>query len=435
MNRPMGTNTPEKTSRIPGFYRLTISERIRAVARFANLAPDTVEALELGLPLSRANRMVENVGALMSLPLGFSPNFRIDAEDHIVPMAIEEPSVVAAASNGAQLLRGGDGIHTETSAPVMIGQVQLIDVPSIEEAIRNIQEAEIEILGIANSHKPRVIERGGGARKVICRPFPETAAGPMLIVHLHIDVRDAMGANIVNTMVEAVSERLEQLSGGRTNVRVLSNLADLRTVEAIGRVPIERLQRRGMHMSAEEIAERMESASVFAEIDPYRATTHNKGTMNGVDAVLLATGQDFRAVEAGAHAYAARSGQYSALSTWRREGDTLVGRLKLPMQVGIVGGVVRVHPVAAAALEILGVQTASCLARIATAVGLAQNLTALLALATDGIQRGHMALHARNIAASVGAADTIIDEIAEQMVAARMINADYASMLVRMKKK
>ena len=418
-----------RSSRLAGFYKLGVEARLAAIKGFADLTDDDVAALRGADPeaLAVAERMIENVAGIFHLPVGIAANFRIDDHDVLVPMVIEEASVVAASSNAARLLRTGKGILTEATAPLMIGQIQLCDLPDVSAAVHALSEARDELLEMANNGEPRLVARGGGARRIELREFAETEFGPMLVVHLLVDVCDAMGANLVNGMAERLAGRCEELSGGKAFLRILSNLADKRLIHATGKVPLKLLDRPQMGFTSSEVADRVVRASVFAEVDPYRAATHNKGIMNGVDAFLLATGQDWRAVEAGAHAYAARDGHYTAMAQWRVQRDHLVGRISMPMQVGIVGGVTRVHPVVKVLLKIVGAKTAADIGRVAAAVGLAQNLAAILALATEGIQRGHMSLHARNIAASVGARDDQIDEVVAEMIRRRTINHDAAA--------
>ena len=421
-----------KTSRISGFYKLSLVERLAAVQRFADLSPDEIETLRSpdGLPLEMAARMIENVGGLYHLPVGFAANFRIDGRDRLVPMVTEEPSIVAAASNMARILRDGPGIETGATDPIMIAQIQVCDVPDMAAARAAVLAEADTLIAKASALDPRLVAAGGGARRIEVRELPETFVGPMLVVHIHADVRDAMGANAVNTMAEALAPDIARLTGGEVGLRILSNLADQRLVRAVGRVPVGALASERLGLTGEQVADRIVRASAFAEADPYRAVTHNKGLMNGVDAVLMGAGQDLRAVEAGAHAFAARDGRYTALSTWRREGAELVGRAELPMQVGIVGGVTKVHPVVKVLLKVLGVATADELSRIAVSVGLAQNLGAILALSTEGIQRGHMSLHARNIAAAAGARDDQIDAVVSGMVAARTFTHEAAERLL-----
>lgn len=422
-----------RSSRLTGFYKLGVRQRLGLVQRFADLDDHEVATLEGGNPqvLAQASRMIENVGGLFHFPVGFAANFRIDDRDVLVPMVIEEPSVVAASSNAARLMRGGPGIVTDATSPVMIGQIQLCNVPDLVAGKGALEAAAPELVERANVGHNRLLARGGGAIGLRVRVLPESMIGPMLVVHLHVDVCDAMGANLVNTMVENIAQRCEALSGGKAFLRILSNLADQRLVWATGRVKLASLERPQLGWDGREVAERIERASVFAEVDPYRAATHNKGIMNGVDAFLLATGQDWRAVEAGAHAHACRHGRYGAMSTWRVEGDELVGRLEMPMQVGIVGGVTRVHPVVKVLLKVVQARTASDIGRIAASVGLAQNLAAIMALATEGIQRGHMSLHARNIAAAAGARDSEIDRVVAEMIRRHTITHDAAEDIMR----
>ncbi len=396
------------TSILPHFYKHSLQERRAQLVEHLALDAHTQEGLwgQHPLPIEKAEQMVENVIGLMSLPLGLCVNLQINGRDHLVPMAIEEASVVAAASHAAKLLRAGGGIHAENTPPLMIGQIQLCDIPDIDRAIARLYEHQEELLAQAAKMDPRLVEVGGGPRAIELRRLDpleqDDPLGPMLIVHLIVDVRDAMGANAVNTMCEGLAPRLAELAGGRARLRILSNLADRRLVTVRGRVPFAAFCKPNQPSEeGEAIAYGIQEASIFAERDPYRAATHNKGIMNGIDAVLVATGQDYRAVEAGAHAYAAQKGRYTALSRWRVQDGALHGEMTLPMAVGIVGGVIRVHPTAQAALQIMQISTAQELAHIAAAVGLAQNLAAIRALANEGIQQGHMRLHSRNIAAEI----------------------------------
>ncbi|MCC6024286.1 MAG: hydroxymethylglutaryl-CoA reductase, degradative, partial [Thaumarchaeota archaeon] len=388
----------ERTSRIPGFYKLTVEERLRIVAEFAGLSEEEVELLRRYAALDRdtANRMIENVIGTFQLPLGIAVNFLINGRDYMVPMVIEEPSVVAAASNAARMTREGGGVFAQSTESLMIGQIQLVGIKDPYAARLEVLRNREEILAIANEQDPVLVNLGGGAKDLEARVI-ETRLGPMLIVHLIVDVRDAMGANAVNTMAEAVAPRLASITGGRYRLRIISNLADKRLVRAWTRIPPEAVGGR-------EVAEGIVEAWAFADADPYRAATHNKGIMNGVDAVVIATGNDWRAVEAGAHAYACRFGAYKPLSTWEiDEKGNLVGSLEMPLAVGIVGGATRTNPLARICLKILGVKTARELAEVIGAVGLVQNLAALRALAAEGIQAGHMSLHAKNIAIMAGA--------------------------------
>lgn len=396
-------------SAIANFYRLSLQDK-RNKLQESGFSEDELRALwgEPGLSLEQAERMIENVVGLYQLPLGICTNLQINGHDRLVPMVIEESSVVAAASNASKMLRAGGGVRAESTASLMIGQIQLVDVPDLDKATRMILEAKESLLLRVGQQFPAWQERGGGPRDIEVRTLlPQSSddpLGPMLIVHLIVDVCDAMGANAINSMCEYLAPILTQMVGGRVRLRILSNLSDRRLVSVQGRVPIrafckpEQPDEHGV-----EVARGIEEASVFAERDPYRAATHNKGIMNGVDAVLMATGQDYRAIEAGVHAYAARTGRYSALSRWRYRDGFLLGEMTLPLAVGTVGGILKMHPSIQAALRLMQIQHAHELAEIAAAVGLAQNLAALRALASEGIQQGHMRLHAHNIATEVGA--------------------------------
>ncbi len=410
-----------RTSRLPGFHKLPIEERIRIVKEFAGLSDEDVGILTKtgALGLEVADRMIENVIGTAELPLGIATNFLINGKDYLIPMAIEEPSVVAAASNAAKMCRAGGGIRAVASEQLMIAQVQLVKVPNPHAAAFKIIERKEELLDLANSTNPVLIKVGGGARDVEVRVL-DSPMGPMVIVHLIVDVRDAMGANTVNTMAEAVAPLIEQWTGGKVYLRILSNLADRRIVRAWCRVPKEAI-------GGEDVVEGVLWAWAFAAADPYRAATHNKGIMNGIIAVALATGQDTRALEAGAHAFAARRGRYGPLTVWEKdENGDLHGCIEIPIAVGTVGGAVKVNPVARVALKILGVKTAKELSEVMAAVGLAQNLAALRALATEGIQKGHMKLHARQIAISVGARPEEVDRVVKEMLREGVIRVDMA---------
>mgnify|MGYP000117778686 CR=1 FL=1 len=410
-----------KTSRIPGFYKLTPEERLRIVAEFAGLTEEEVDLLRRfgALDESTANRMIENVIGAFQLPIGIAVNFLINGRDYMIPMVIEEPSVVAAASNAARMTREGGGVYAQSTESLMIGQIQILGVKDPHGARFEILKNKDEILEIANEKDPVLVKLGGGAKDLEVRVV-ESRLGPMLIVHLIVDVKDAMGANAVNTMAEAVAPRLASIAGGRFRLRIISNLADKRLVRAWTRIPPEAV-------GGKEVAEGIVEAWAFADADPYRAATHNKGIMNGVDAVVIATGNDWRAVEAGAHAYAARSGRYKPLSTWEiDEKGYLVGTLEMPLAVGIVGGATRTNPLARICLKILGVKSAKELAEVIGAVGLVQNLAALRALAAEGIQAGHMSLHAKNIAIMAGAVGDEIDQVAEIMVREKCVRVDKA---------
>ncbi len=422
------SSDPSRSSRIPRLYRLAPDERLERVADAAGLSADRLTAG--GITLEQADRMIENVIAVHGLPLGIATNLQVNGRDILVPMAIEEPSVVAGLSFAAKLAREGGGFAAEAEPPRMIGQIQLLDIASLDDAQERILSAKATLLDTANAQDPVLVRLGGGARDIQVRIFRETLVGPMLVVHLIHDVRDAMGANAVNTACEAIAPDLESLSGGRVGLRILSNLADQRLARARCRVPATALALEGL--SPAEGVQRILEAQAFAEADPYRATTHNKGIMNGIDAVALATGNDWRAIEAGAHAYAARDGRYRPLSRWESDerGD-LVGRIELPMAAGTFGGATRAHPTAQLSLAILGVETSQELAQVLAAVGLAQNLAALRALAMEGIQRGHMRLHARQVAMAAGASAGQIDQVAQRMVQEGTVRSDRAEAILK----
>jgi hydroxymethylglutaryl-CoA reductase len=424
----MGT----QNSRLQGFYQLNPFERLQMVGSFDGLNDQDLHALHGGsgsLSIERADKMIENVVGTFNLPLGIATNFVINGRDALIPMVVEEPSIVAGASYAARLIRAGGGFQTSSTDPLMIGQIQLVAVAEPEQARAAILARKDEILALANAQSLSLVRLGGGARDVEVNLFESSPMGPMLVVHLIIDCRDAMGANAINSMCEATAPLLEQISGGRAYLRILSNLTDRRLARVRAVVPPSALDRNGI--SGEEVAEGIMWAYAFAAVDPYRATTHNKGIMNGIDPVLVATGQDWRAIEAGAHAYAARSGQYTSMSVWERDADgNLVGTLELPLAVGIVGGATKVHPSAQAALKLLNVQSANELAEICVCAGLASNLAAMRALATEGIQRGHMGLHARQIALAAGASGSLVDTIARRMIEERNIKPARAEMLL-----
>jgi len=421
----------DKTSRLPGFYDLSVEERADRVAEWAGLDGEERAVLAgAGLSAERADQMIENVVGLHGLPLGIAANFFINGRDYLVPMAIEEPSVVAAASYMARIVREAGGFSASSTEPLMIGQMQVLDLPDPWAARYELLAHKQRLLDLADQTDPLVVSLGGGARDLEVHVFPDTAAGPMLVLHLLYDTRDAMGANTVNTAVEALAPLVEEISGGRVHLRILSNLADRRLARAKCVIPPALLA--FGDYSGEEVVQGIVEAHAFAAADAYRATTHNKGIMNGIDAVALACGQDWRAIEAGSHAYAAcggsaTSGRYTSLSTWTRDRDgCLVGTLELPLAVGTVGGASRVHPGARVALKILGVQSARELAEVMAAVGLAQNLGALRALSTEGIQRGHMTLHARQVALAAGATGDQVAAVAARLVTERKIRLDRA---------
>ncbi len=422
----------EKNSRLGGFYQLSPADRLNAVGAFDGLNRDDLHALrgESSLSLDRADKMIENVVGTFSLPLGIATNFRINGKDKLVPMAVEEPSIVAGASYAAKLARAGGGFFTSSTPSLMIGQVQLVGIDSMEGAKHDILARRDELLALANRQSTALVALGGGAKDIEVHTFPSSPMGPMLVVHLIIDCLDAMGANAINTMAEAIAPRLEAITGGRAYLRILSNLTDRRLARAKVIIPARALDRDSMR--GEEVIEGILWAYSFAAVDPYRATTHNKGILNGIDPVLIATGQDWRAVEAGAHAYAARDGRYTSLTMWERDNDgNLIGTIEMPLAVGIIGGAVKVHPTAQAALKLLDVHSARELAEVCVCAGLASNLAALRALACEGIQRGHMSLHARQIAMSAGAPPELVETVAERLIEERCIKPARAEEMVR----
>jgi hydroxymethylglutaryl-CoA reductase len=418
-------------SRIPGFHKKSVNERQNLIRESASLDEATIGRLSHGgIDLATADRMIENVVGLYSLPLGIATNFLINQREILVPMVIEEPSVVAGASFAARLVREGGGFTAEADAPEMIGQIQIMDVPDVEAAERALRENRAEILAEAGQADPVLRKAGGGPRDIAIRRIESSPVGPFLVLHLILDVRDAMGANAVNTACERIAPRIEKLTGGRVNLRILSNLADRRLARARCTIPVGSLAFE--EWSSERVRDGILEAYAFAAADPYRAATHNKGIMNGVDAIVIATGNDWRAMEAGAHAYAARSGIYTSLSRWERAPNgALAGFLEMPMAAGIVGGTTRVHPLAQTALKILGVQSARELAEVIVAVGLAQNLAALRALGTEGIQHGHMRLHARQVAIAAGAKGEAVEKVAQRLVEENAIRFDRAEALVQ----
>lgn len=413
-----------RSSEISGFYKLTPEERLRYVAEFAGLNEKEVETLKMSgaLPVSQANRMIENVIGTFELPLGVATNFLINGRDYLIPMATEEPSVIAAASNAAKMAKPR-GFFTESTLPVMIGQIQVTGVKNPTEATKAIMDARDQIISKANEQDPVLVKLGGGAVEVEVRPI-DSRAGPMLIVHLLVDVRDAMGANVINTMCEAVAPMIERLTGGKVFLRIVSNLAVYRLARAKAVFGEEAL-------GGKEVVDGILQAYAFAAADPYRCATHNKGIMNGVIAVATATANDTRALEAGAHGYAAMGGNYKPLSHWSKtmEGD-LQGTIEIPVPVGVIGGSTAVHPIAKISRKISGVKSAREFGEVMAVVGLANNLAAMRALATDGIQKGHLRLHARNVAASVGAEEELIDKVAQKMIAEKKISYDRAKAIL-----
>ncbi len=429
---PIETALRERSSRLPGFYQLPLAKRRATVARWAGLTHDEIALLDGGLDAGRADAMIENVVGCFGLPVGVATNFVVNGRDVLVPMAVEEPSVVAAASHGALMARRGGGFTAGSDDPVMIGQVQVLDIAAedLDAAAARVLAARADLMALADSRSETLPRLGGGAKDIEVRRFPDTPAGPMLVVHLHFDTRDAMGANAVNTACEAIAPRVAAVTGGRVLMRILSNLADRRKAWAACRVPAAALGRTGHPGDA--VARGIVEANALAIVDPYRAATHNKGILNGIDPVVIATGNDWRSAEAGAHAYAARDGAYRALTDWRLDAATgdLLGRLEVPLALGTVGGGTRSHPLAAVCLKVLGVQSARELAEVVASVGLAQNLSALRALVAEGIQNGHMALHARQLALAAGATGDAALRIAEQLVSEGQIKGTRARELV-----
>lgn len=415
-----------KTSSYSGFFKLSTEERMKEVAEFCGLSEEEQAILRDAdsLDMDKADHMIENVIGRFTLPMGVGVNFVINGKDYVIPMVTEEPSVVAACSNAAKMARPGGGFTTDYTGSVMISQIQLLDVPAPFYAKGKILEHKAQIAEICNAKDPMLVKLGGGVKDVEVRVL-DSIVGPMVIVHLLVDTGDAMGANAVNTMAEAVAPYLEELTGGRAELRILSNLADHRIARA-------RAVFKKDAIGGEEVVDKMLAAYAFAAADPYRAATNNKGIMNGIIPVVIATGNDTRAIESGAHAYAARSGKYSPFATWEKNADgDLVGSIELPMAVGLVGGATKIHPAAQVAVKMLGVKTAGELAQIIAAVGLAQNMAAIKALATEGIQRGHMSLHARNLATVAGAKGEVLEKIVKQMVAEKNVRLEYAQELMK----
>jgi len=417
------------TSRLAGFYKLPIPERVEQIGRMLRLSPEELSFMQgvQALPPEIANQMIENAVGTFSLPLGLGLNLQVNGRDYLVPMAVEEPSVIAAVSFAAKIVREAGGFTAEADDSMMIGQVQVTHYGDPTEASQKIAAAKDQILALANSFHPQLVNRGGGAKDIEVRvlPAPEGPRGePMVIVHVLVDTQEAMGANLINTMAEGIAPFIEQVTGGKVYLRILSNLADRRLARAWCRIPVPLLA--DFNLSGQEIAEGIAQASRFARADPYRAATHNKGVMNGVDAVAIATGQDWRAIEAGAHAFACREGQYRPLSNWYLEDGFLIGHLELPLALGLVGGAIKIHPGVQLSLKILRVSSVRELAMIIAAIGLAQNFAALRALGSVGIQQGHMALHARCVAVTAGARGASVEKIANLMVKAGHVKVDKA---------
>jgi hydroxymethylglutaryl-CoA reductase len=421
----------KKTSRIPKFYQKTLDERLTIVSEWCNLSTNDKNVLYgvIGFSPEHANNMIENAIGIYSLPMGIATNFLINKKHYLIPMVIEEPSVIAAVSNAAKMFHTGGGFKTHSDEPIMIGQIQLLDVKNLKLAKQEILKNKQTLINEANKIGGSIIKHGGGARDIEIRIFEDTPIGHMLIIHLLYDTREAMGANAINTAVEHIAPFIEEYTGGRVNLRILSNLTDQRKAYAEGMIPSEQFARDGV--TGKEAVQSIIEAGIFAELDPYRATTHNKGIMNGIDAVILATGNDWRAVEAGAHAYAARGGTYTSLTKWWQDDDgNLRGSIELPLAVGTVGGATRVHPAAAIALKILGNPSSRELAEIMATVGLAQNLGAIRALATEGIQHGHMRMHARQLALAAGASSDEVPIIAKRLIEEGQIRLQRAQEIV-----
>jgi len=409
---------PIENSRIGGFYKLSVSERRKLLAEIAELSDEQVEAwADSGeLDEESADRMIENVVGTYSLPIGVATNFVIDGSHYAIPFVLEEPSVVAAASNMAKRCLANGGFSSDNDDPVMIGQIQVVGCEDPNGAMESILAAKDELVSNCNEVDPILVKFGGGCRDLSARVI-ETGSGPMVIVHIHVDCRDAMGANAVNTMAETIAPRVEEISGGTVILRIISNLAVLRLARVSAVFTPEEMSDGGQDAKqGSEVIEGVIQAYHFAEADPFRATTHNKGIMNAISAVALACGQDWRAIESGAHSYASHERTYGSLTTWSKDDDgNLVGSIELPMAVGLVGGAVRVHPAAQANVALLGVGSADELAKVMAASGLAQNLGALRALATVGIQAGHMKLHVRNMAVTAGAEGGEVDRVASML--------------------
>jgi hydroxymethylglutaryl-CoA reductase len=409
----------KKSSQVSGFYKKSIEERIEFVKNFSNLTDEETKIFSSALDLGTADRMIENVLGTFELPLGIAVNFHINGKDYLIPMTTEESSVVAAASNAAKIARIHGGFTTECSQPLMIGQMQLLKMDDVVGAAQKIMDHKKELLNLANAQDKVLVEFGGGAKDLEVRIL-DSPLGKMIVTHLIVDVRDAMGANAVNTMCEALAPMLEEITDGKVRLKILSNLADKRIVKAKAIFDKEKI-------GGEQVVDAFLESYTLAVIDPYRAATHNKGIMNGIDSLIIATGNDFRAIEAGAHAYAARNGQYTSLTSYYKDKNgNLVGEIELPLAVGIVGGAGNILPKARLCKKILGIKTAQELAEVVASLGLAQNFAAVFALSTVGIQKGHMSLHAKNIAVMAGAKGDQIDKVADQMVKEKKIKLDRA---------
>ena len=416
-----------KSSRIPGLHKMTINERIEAVKAFADLSPEEADLLGRSsvLDLKIADRMIENVIGTFEIPLGVVPNMIVNGREVLVPLAVEESSVIAALANAAKMVRSGGGFFTSTSDPIMIAQIQAVNIVDPFAAKVKILERRDEIIAMANEQDPVLVKLGGGCRDTEVRVI-DSVKGPMVVTHILVDTRDAMGANAVNTMAEALAPKIEEWTGGKVFLRILSNLADRRIARA------RCIVKKDVIPPGPEVIEGITTAWAFADADPYRAATNNKGIMNGISSLVIATGNDNRAIEAGAHAYAARTGRYRALARWETDQEgNLVGTLELPLAMGLVGGATAIHPLAKLIVKVLGVKTATELAEITAAVGLGQNLSALRALASEGIQKGHMSLHAKNIAVMAGAEGSEIDAVAKKLAEEGKVRVDRAEEILK----
>jgi hydroxymethylglutaryl-CoA reductase len=421
-------------SRIPEFYKFSVADRLRVLLEHGVIGEGEYDMLMDGnhlLDADKADRLIENVIGAFGLPMGLGLNFQINGRDYLVPMVVEEPSIIAAVSSAAKLIRRAGGFVSRAERPLLIGQIQVVNIAHAARAKQALLQCKEEILNLANSLHPNMVARGGGARDIEVLTHGATAEhGEMLAVHLLVDTRDAMGANLVNTMCEGAAPLIEKISGGEVFLRILSNLTDRAMVKARAVIPTALLQ--AEHYSGVKVRDGIILANAFAEVDPYRATTHNKGIMNGIDAVAIATGNDWRALEAAAHAHAARTGRYASLTRWYANDDgDLVGELALPLKVGTVGGQVESNQAVRIAHRVLGVKTAAELAEVMAAVGLAQNLAAIKALTTDGIQRGHMTLHARSVALAAGADETLFEDVVDRLIASGEIKIWKAREIIR----
>lgn len=415
-----------KSSRYSGFFKLSPEDRLKEVSEFTGISEKEQKIIGMpgALDMDKADHMIENVIGTFQLPMGVALNFAINGKDYLIPMVTEEPSVVAAASNAAKMARDNGGFFASNTGSIMIAQIQIIDISDPNYARLKIYENKDKIIEICNAKDPVLVKFGGGMQDLEVRVI-ESIVGKMVIVHLKVNTLDAMGANAVNTMAEAVAPFIEEITGGKVYLRILSNLA-------VHRLARSRVTIKKETLGGEDVVDKIISAYAFAAADPFRAATHNKGIMNGIIPVVMATGNDTRAIESGAHSYASRSGQYTSLTTWEKNKDgDLVGTIELPMAVGLVGGATKVHPAAQVAVKMLGVKSSAELGEIIASVGLAQNLAAIKALATEGIQRGHMSLHARNIASTAGAKGDVLEKIVNRMVKDKNVRLEYAQELLK----